>query len=60
MGVRNLIPVFQDSSWLDFNLFQSGHEFDNPNYRMTRHDYEFIPAKPVLDAEPNYEDHPIN
>ncbi|HQU52770.1 MAG TPA: DUF4038 domain-containing protein [Saprospiraceae bacterium] len=61
MGGETSSRFFQDSSWLDFNLFQSGHgEFDNPNYRMTRHDYDIIPAKPVLDGEPNYEDHPIN
>lgn len=61
MGGESSSRLFQDSSWLDFNLFQSGHgEIDNPNYRMTRRDYNLTPEKPVLDGEPNYEDHPIN
>jgi len=61
MGGQSSANFFQDSAWLDFNLFQSGHgEVDNPNYRMTRRDYARQPVKPVLDGEPNYEDHPIN
>lgn len=51
---------FQKSKWLDFNMFQSGHGAVNtPNFKMTLHDYRLKPVKPVLDGEPNYEDHPI-
>ena len=46
--------------WLDFNLLQSGHGSKVPNnYRMIAYDYNLEPAKPCLDGEPAYEDHPI-
>lgn len=51
---------FHNDEWLDFNMFQSGHgEVDNPNFKVTRTLYEKTPTKPVLDGEPNYEDHPV-
>lgn len=47
--------------WLDFNLLQSGHDSKVPrNYLMISHDYNLSPAKPCLDGEPAYEDHPVN
>lgn len=50
-----------EAEWLDLNMLQSGHSLlDAPNWEMIRSDYERQPSKPVLDAEPNYEDHPIN
>lgn len=49
-----------EQEWLDFNMIQSGHDCTNKdNYRMVSEDYERLPVKPVLDAEPRYEDHPI-
>jgi hypothetical protein len=33
---------------------------NKPNYRTTFEVYQKQPVKPVLDGEPNYEDHPIN
>ena len=52
---------FGEDPWLDFNLFQSGHgTYDNPNYRRTSEGYALTPAKPILDGEPRYEDHPVN
>ncbi|MFN0087353.1 MAG: glycoside hydrolase family 140 protein [Blastocatellia bacterium] len=52
---------FHNDDWLDFNMRQNGHvaEF-NPRYEQTRVDYDRAPAKPVLDGEPIYEDHPIS
>ena len=52
---------FHDEAWLDFNMRQNGHvaEF-NGRYDQTRVDYDRTPAKPVLDAEPIYEDHPVS
>lgn len=48
-------------STLDLNMLQSGHrKRDFPVWAMIRHDYHLQPAKPVLDGEPNYEDHPVN
>ncbi len=49
---------FHDDDWLDFNLLQSGHNYDVPNYRMIAADYARTPVKPCMDGEPRYEDHP--
>lgn len=50
-----------NAEWLDMNMWQSGHvHFDAPIWEMIRSDYERKPNKPVLDAEPNYEDHPVD
>lgn len=60
-GGSNSATWFHEDEWLDFNMFQSGHgKKDNPNYLATAKLYQLSPTKPVLDAEPNYEDHPIN
>ncbi len=50
-----------DEPWLDVNMMQSGHGggHDVPVWDMIEHDYRLDPAKPVLDGEPNYEDHPV-
>jgi hypothetical protein len=50
-----------NETWLDFNMRQNGHGLTfNDRYSMTGDDYRLEPAKPVIDAEPIYEDHPIN
>lgn len=52
---------FHDDEWLDFNMWQSGHsQQDAPIWEMIGRDYARHPVKPVIDGEPNYEDHPIN
>lgn len=52
---------FHEATWLDMNTFQSGHDMkDRKNYQMLQKDYNRTPVKPTLDAEPRYEDHPIN
>ena len=49
-----------NEDWLDFNMIQSGHGRQNiNNYDKVSADYERLPVKPVVDAEPRYEDHPI-
>lgn len=52
---------FHRDDWLDFNMRQNGHaaEFTG-RYDSTRKDYDRTPAKPVLDGEPIYEDHPVS
>ena len=52
---------FHDEGWLDFNMRQNGHvaEFTG-RYDTTRADYDRTPAKPVIDGEPIYEDHPVS
>jgi len=48
--------------WLDFNMMQSGHGggHDVPVWEWIERDWALTPAKPTLDGEPNYEDHPVN
>jgi hypothetical protein len=57
---------FHNEPWLDFNMFQSGHQrydqdtssphnFGEDNWRYVRDDYSREPAKPVVDGEPSYE-----
>ncbi len=50
-----------EANWLGMNMLQSGHVMvDTPNWEMITRDYQRTPLKPVLDGEPNYEDHPID
>jgi hypothetical protein len=52
---------FHNEDWLDFNMRQNGHSLSyTERYHLTLDDYNLMPAKPVIDAEPIYEDHPIN
>lgn len=48
--------------WLHMNTLQSGHGggHDVPVWEWIARDRSLQPAKPTLDAEPNYEDHPVN
>jgi len=60
-GGRSSSLAFHNDDWLDLNMWQSGHhQQDAPNWEMIAADYQRTPLKPVLDGEPNYEDHPIN
>jgi hypothetical protein len=56
---------FHQESWLDFNMFQSGHRrydqddselaYGEDNWRYVEADYRLDPVKPTLDGEPSYE-----
>lgn len=53
----------QDEDWLDLHMVQSGHGSGRDTdtaWKSIMHDYGLIPVRPVLDGEPNYEDHPVN
>lgn len=50
---------FHNDSWLDFNMFQTGHCRDSEVYNQIQTVYNSTPVKPVLDGEPIYEDHPV-
>jgi hypothetical protein len=61
MGEHSSSQWFQEESWLDFNMLQSGHaRKDLANYLMVAADYGKTPTKPCMDGEPRYEDHPVN
>lgn len=60
---------FQDEPWLDFDMFQSGHQsYDQDaegpapkgedNWRYVEEDYALTPPKPTIDGEPSYEQIP--
>ena len=60
---------FHNEPWLDFNMFQSGHQrydqdtesphrYGEDNWRYVRDDYARVPPKPVIDGEPSYENIP--
>ncbi len=59
---------FHSESWLDFNMFQSGHRrydqdttglcYGEDNWRYMAADYNRSPVKPSLDGEPSYESIP--
>ena len=49
---------FHNAEWLDFNMIQSGHRWGTLNYEFITHDYNLKPAKPTIDMEARYENHP--
>ncbi len=49
---------FHRANWLDFNSIQSGHNFKSDSYAFVSKDYALTPAKPTVDMEPAYENHP--
>ena len=56
---------FHNKTWLDFNMFQSGHRrydqddternYGEDNYKFVQVDFNLKPIKPTLDGEPSYE-----
>ena len=50
---------FHKDKWLAFNMFQTGHCRDATSYEKIETVYNMTPVKPVMDAEPIYEDHPV-
>lgn len=61
VGRESSSTWFHNEPWLDFNMLQTGHRKVEVSRTIeaTRADYARTPIKPVLDAEPLYEDHPI-
>ena len=61
-GDQTTSVMLPKESWLAINGMQSGHGggHDLPVWKLIARDYDLIPAKPTLDLEPNYEDHPFN
>ena len=49
---------FHKADWLDFNSIQSGHHFGSDSFAFVSKDYALTPAKPTVDMEPAYENHP--
>ncbi len=52
--------ALHNEPWLDFNMHQSGHgRISNGAWNDVELSYNKSPAKPFLDGEPTYEEHPI-
>jgi hypothetical protein len=61
-GKESSSVYLHNEPWLSVNGMQSGHGggHDIPVWEWIARDYAMTPAKPTLDLEPNYEDHPYN
>ncbi len=61
-GSYSSSQFLQGESWLDINMYQSGHGggHDVATWYLAGRDRNIMPTKPTLDGEPNYEDHPVN
>jgi hypothetical protein len=60
-GGQNSADRLHSEPWLDINMVQSGHHArDIPNWQPQIRNRTLLPSKPTLDAEPRYEDHPVN
>ena len=61
-GAATTSYYLHQEPWLHLNAMQSGHGggHDQPVWDWVAHDRTLQPAKPTLDLEPNYEDHPYN
>jgi Protein of unknown function (DUF4038)/Putative collagen-binding domain of a collagenase len=60
-GAATSSTWFHNDPWLDINMQQTGHglaENTQPWAKIAA-DYALQPPKPVIDAEPLYEDHPL-
>ncbi|MEY3178320.1 MAG: hypothetical protein RJB42_561 [Bacteroidota bacterium] len=61
-GPLSTSQQIHNEPWLSMNMTQSGHGggHDVPIWEWITRDRALSPVKPVIDAEPNYEDHPVN
>lgn len=60
-GEHSSSEYWANENTLDLNMIQSGHARRDINvWKWIKQDFNTKPAKPVLDGEPNYEDHPVN
>ncbi len=57
-GGQTSAQWLQGDDWLAFNMLQSGHGYNHPNFDPIAADYARKPVKPCIDGEPGYEDHP--
>jgi hypothetical protein len=61
-GEAETLDWLHGEAWLDLLMLQSGHGggHDVPVWDTITRQVQRRPPKPVLDGEPNYEDHPVN
>ncbi len=56
-GGRRATEFFNET-WLDFDMFQSGHDRTIKDYQFVWTCREVEPKRPVINGEPRYENHP--
>jgi len=59
-GGQNSAKWYHADDWLDLNMLQTGHARNSDSASRIDAIYRKEPAKPVLDGEPTYEDHPLS
>ncbi len=59
MGGHGSTEYFKNAPWIDFHMRQTGHARLSENWKPIGEDYA-AQAKPIVDAEPGYEDHPAS
>lgn len=57
-GGRGSYDFFAEDDWIDFHMSQTGHKVANPCYKANEKAYALKIARPHINGEPNYEDHP--
>jgi hypothetical protein len=57
-GGTSASDFFLQEGWLDIDMFQSGHIRYVKDYEYTRNNRMKTPVRPVIDAEPRYENIP--
>ncbi len=56
-GARRATEYF-DAAWLDFDMFQTGHDRRQLDFAYVRASLAVPTRRPTVNAEPRYEDHP--
>lgn len=47
-----------NESWLDLDMFQTGHDRRAKDFEFVRQSQAVVPARPTINGEPRYENHP--
>ncbi|WP_210490143.1 glycoside hydrolase family 140 protein [Rufibacter aurantiacus] len=56
-GEKKAVDFFNED-WLDLDMFQAGHSRQSHDFKYVRDSRKITPARPVINGEPRYEDHP--
>ncbi len=61
-GGQTAATWFYNDPWLSINMQQDGHAMPvkAQSWKKIARDYALTPPKPLIDAEPLYEDHPLD
>lgn len=57
-GAKSSFDYFANDDWIDFHMSQTGHRVASPDYKTNAAARQLTIAKPHVNGEPNYEDHP--